>query len=163
MIVKKPVSGREVTRRLCYFDEVGVGQRVYCWERQWGPRGGAMARVSRQDMLVHVSSGGGQRQVVFSSTLSLISRTLSPHVNSTVSCLLLSLSLFSPLVWKVKPPIVCFHARTLSTWLNLTHQLRAFVFAIFLCFINLAFPGVWNPNLYIKTKLLVLKINRRIM
>jgi hypothetical protein len=58
---------------------------------------------------------------------------------------------------------VCFHARTLSTWLNLTHQLRAFVFAIFLCFINLAFPGVWNPNLYIKTKLLVLKINRRIM
>ena len=30
-------------------------------------------------------------------------------------------------------------------------------------FINLAFPGVWNPNLYIKTKLLVLKINRRIM
>jgi len=30
MIVKKPVSGREVTRRLCYFDEVGVGQRVYC-------------------------------------------------------------------------------------------------------------------------------------
>jgi hypothetical protein len=47
MIVKKPVSGREVTRRLCYFDEVGVGQRVgFTAERDSGDHEGVRWHVS---------------------------------------------------------------------------------------------------------------------